>query len=78
MPTKPKVLVEVDNWRLVEWENGRLQLSKRIFNPQSNEWEYRNIPVTMSDLLVIPTVCEKGFIEYYEEHIVKGGEKNEK
>ena len=64
---KPLVWAQIDQWRVIEWSDGRRQLSKRVFNPQKKQWEYRNIPISNADLLVLPKLCEKAFRNIYGE-----------
>ena len=64
---KPLVWAQIDQWRVIEWSDGRKHLSKGVFNPRKKQWECRNIPITNADLLVLPKLCEKAFKNIYGE-----------
>ena len=61
---KPIPLAQMGKWRIVQWDDRRLQLSKQIFNPQTKKTEFRNIPLTPEELLILRELADLAFREW--------------
>lgn len=50
---EPLILFEIDDFKILMWDEGRYYLERRYYNPSTQKWESQRIRITLGSALVI-------------------------